>query len=85
MELEETKRAIEEYVKLAERKVKEEGGTFERWLWYLLMPPVFFHNKDRIRIEYWSNDGSVIWRFTIDKKTRKITKAEEIEEDPYDR
>jgi len=29
MELEEMKRVIEEYIKLAEQKVKEEGGTFE--------------------------------------------------------
>jgi len=46
------------------------------------MPPLFFVDKNKIRIEYWSPDGSIIRRFIIDKKTREIIEAEETEEDP---
>ena len=78
MELKEVVDTVKEVIKLAEQKMKEQGGTFEGWLWYLLMPPYFVVKNNEIWIEYYSLDLSVTWRIIVDKETHKIKKAEEV-------
>ena len=67
-------------VREAERLAREEGGTFEGWLWYLLQPPGFVENENEIIIEYyiggiWSCEA--IRKYIIDKKTHEVREEEE--------
>ena len=75
MELEDTVRIVKEALEIAKKKMEERGGTLEGWLWYILTPPIFLSSDKTIRVEYWSNDGSVKHIIIINKDRGEIIKA----------
>jgi len=76
---------MEKAVREAEHRIREEGGSFEGWLWYILQPPSFMVNDKEIIIEYPNLDGTLIARYIIDKRTHKMRfELEEVSLDDND-
>ena len=68
---------LREIVREAERRAREEGGSFEGWLWYILQPPVFIVRENEIVIEYPNLDFTLIDRFIVDRKTHSVRYEQE--------
>ncbi len=76
---------MEKIVRKAEQLAREEGGSFEGWLWYLLQPPGFFVRGNEIIIEYHDVYYTYVKKYIIDRETHKVrVEYEELEDEEYE-
>lgn len=70
---------IRKAIRLAEEMSREDGTSFEGWLWYILRPDSFMLCPDNntIEITYYTIDADYYTRFIIDRKTHEIIRVEE--------
>lgn len=65
---------------------REDGTSFEGWLWYILRPASFMVCPDNntIEITYYGLDTDYYTRLIIDRKTHEIIRVEEGEVEDED-